>query len=178
MIEQYEFSMFEQDKLDNISQMHLLYTNNIDSYYAGRWSVFKRFRNLKEITVEGMIDDLTYLNYLPGLDRLTIKVEGDLSEFLSDLVYMTSLRSIKKFVVFAEKINYLCSRDFSNMEDLQWLEIHCSDTGLELDFEDLSFFRSLTKLVFEVDMYLAMEIREKRRWWEEQIPGIEIDCKF
>lgn len=155
----------------------LLCDTEEENLYFGEIDFLKYFRNCKKITLIGDIHHLNYLKFFQDITELTIKSPGDLSEPIQELSSYSNLKSIKKLYISAEKLNYFCNNDLSNMTKIETLEIHCCDDALVLDlnFEEFYRFPMLKQVLFEVNTDQREKIEKDSFSWERKT-GAYIYC--
>ena len=165
----------DEESLKKIKFLKIFCGMDEDNLYYGCMNFFKYFSEVENLYIEGEIKNIEFLKYYTKLKVLTINGYGDMSKIIEKLAEITTLKNIEEFVLNADKLTYLCENDFRNMPNLKYLEIHCCDNTLELNFADFEYTKNLEKILFDVDFCLEDDIERQIPLWKQKNSNLEIE---
>lgn len=140
-------------------------------------NVYNKFLNVKEVTLQGEIGNIDFIDEIPNIKVLSI-VASEADEIVSRLSNIDTLGNVRKIVIVTEKLTYFCEQDISKMKNLEYIELSCSYPDLELRFEHLFNWPNLRKITLKINQYLFQEMADTISSWKKQNKKLQVVFEY
>lgn len=150
---------------EGVQSLNLICGGTEEGLYTEETKFLFYLKKCKKVNLIGNIQRIDFLEKFTCITHLKIKASNDLSESIRQLLYLKNLETVKCLYIEAKQLNYLCKEDLSNMKNIELFELLCYDNNLELNFKNFDDFVNLKKLILDVDVFLAEELRKLIPVW-------------
>lgn len=173
----YNVRIWESDIqiLKSLKSLTIVCGINQDNLYYGCLDFYKYFSDVENLCLKGEIFDINILKGYHNIRVLTIETTGNLSTVMEEFGDIDEFASVEKLIIRAGKLNYFCTSDLIKMVNLTSLEIHCLDSELELNFDNIEIIKKIKKITIDVESCLALEVERKALLWKQTIDDLQVE---
>lgn len=164
----------DAETVKKIKNLRLICGVSEESLYVGKTDLLWYVKGCTKVHLKGDVQRVKFLQQFTHIKDLHIETISDLSDVINDLADLRNLVSVKKLCIDALELNYICERDLINMKNLQVFELHCKDIALEIAFDNFNYLTNLHKVIFDVDRYLADDLKRWRDDLQKNSSTLEI----
>ena len=163
----YNHNVSEKDerKFGECTTITIICSYDSESLYDGYDNFYQNFDNVKELTLEGIINDSEIIKYFVGLDRLVLNGHGDISSLIEELCNQHTLKDLTSIDITADQINYICESDFAGMPNLEKIKIQCMYEKMDFSFDGFIGFKRLKEVTFVVCDEISYELADMVDNW-------------